>query len=169
MRWAIAAGEIEVVLYDRGMVGTERQLLESAPRLSSHFESSLPGLYFVGPVSAFSFGPLERFVERGRLIEGEFRPQGTQREWCEQDVLRTIRRRSLAKLRKDLADAEEQWSKNEGRLRDAPDPRKAARAQEILGNKALFREFVDQRHRALRTRADAVAEGDSSRLIELAA
>ena len=44
---------------------------------------------------------LERFVERGRLIEGEFRPNGTQREWCEQEVLRTIRRRSLAKLRKE--------------------------------------------------------------------
>jgi ATP-dependent Lhr-like helicase len=44
---------------------------------------------------------LERFVERGRLIEGEFRPGGTQREWCENDVLRTIRRRSLAKLRKE--------------------------------------------------------------------
>ncbi|MBV8516865.1 MAG: DEAD/DEAH box helicase [Acidobacteria bacterium] len=44
---------------------------------------------------------LERFVERGRLIEGEFRPGGTQREWCEADVLRTIRRRSLAKLRKE--------------------------------------------------------------------
>jgi len=44
---------------------------------------------------------LERFVERGRLIEGEFRPNGTQREWCDADVLRTIRRRSLAKLRKE--------------------------------------------------------------------
>jgi ATP-dependent Lhr-like helicase len=44
---------------------------------------------------------LERFVERGRLIEGEFRPSGTQREWVESDVLRTIRRRSLAKLRKE--------------------------------------------------------------------
>lgn len=44
---------------------------------------------------------LERFVERGRLVEGEFRPGGTQREWCESDVLRTIRRRSLAKLRKE--------------------------------------------------------------------
>jgi ATP-dependent helicase Lhr and Lhr-like helicase len=44
---------------------------------------------------------LERFVERGRLIEGEFRPEGTQREWCESEVLRTIRRRSLAKLRKE--------------------------------------------------------------------
>ena len=44
---------------------------------------------------------MERFVERGRLIEGEFRPNGTQREWCDADVLRTIRRRSLAKLRKE--------------------------------------------------------------------
>jgi ATP-dependent Lhr-like helicase len=44
---------------------------------------------------------LARFVERGRLIEGEFRPGGTQREWCESDVLRIVRRRSLAKLRKE--------------------------------------------------------------------
>jgi len=33
-----------------------------APRLSRHFESSAPGLYFVGPISAYSFGPLFRFV-----------------------------------------------------------------------------------------------------------
>jgi ATP-dependent Lhr-like helicase len=45
---------------------------------------------------------LERFVERGRLIEGEFRPGGTQREWCDAEVLRAIRRRSLAKLRKEV-------------------------------------------------------------------
>jgi len=44
---------------------------------------------------------LERFVERGKLIEGEFRPSGTQREWCDVDVLKIIRRRSLAKLRKE--------------------------------------------------------------------
>ena len=36
--------------------------IEKAPWLSRHFESSFPGLYFVGPVSAFSFGPLFRFV-----------------------------------------------------------------------------------------------------------
>ncbi|MGH9421348.1 MAG: DNA glycosylase AlkZ-like family protein, partial [Thermoanaerobaculia bacterium] len=47
-------------------------------------------------------GALERFVERGRLIEGEFRPGGTQREWCDAEVLRAIRRRSLAKLRKEV-------------------------------------------------------------------
>lgn len=55
------------------------------------------------------------------------------------------------------------------RLTGNPDPRKAARAQEILGDKALFREFVDQRHRALRTRTDVVAEGDSNGLVDLAA
>lgn len=33
-----------------------------SPILSSNFESSLPGLYFVGPASAMSFGPLMRFV-----------------------------------------------------------------------------------------------------------
>ncbi|HEX8618424.1 MAG TPA: crosslink repair DNA glycosylase YcaQ family protein [Thermoanaerobaculia bacterium] len=50
---------------------------------------------------------LARFVERGRLIEGEFRPGGTQREWCENEVLRIIRRRSLAKLRKEAEPVEQ--------------------------------------------------------------
>ncbi len=35
---------------------------ERAPRLSRHFESSVPGLYFLGPIAAHSFGPLVRFV-----------------------------------------------------------------------------------------------------------
>jgi ATP-dependent helicase Lhr and Lhr-like helicase len=50
---------------------------------------------------------LSRFVERGRLIEGEFRPGGTQREWCENEVLRIVRRRSLAKLRKEAEPVEQ--------------------------------------------------------------
>jgi hypothetical protein len=33
-----------------------------SPKLSRHFESTVPGLYFVGPVAAESFGPLVRFV-----------------------------------------------------------------------------------------------------------
>ncbi len=49
---------------------------------------------------------LETFVERGRLTEGEFRPGGTQREWCETEVLRGIRQRSLAKLRKEVEPVE---------------------------------------------------------------
>jgi ATP-dependent Lhr-like helicase len=49
---------------------------------------------------------LERFVERGKLVEGEFRPGGTQREWCDADVLRMLRRRSLARLRKEVEPVE---------------------------------------------------------------
>ncbi len=33
-----------------------------APRLSASFESSIAGLYFIGPFSAYSFGPAFRFV-----------------------------------------------------------------------------------------------------------
>ena len=45
---------------------------------------------------------LSRLVEAGRLIEGEFRPGGSSREWVEPDVLRSLRRRSLARLRHEV-------------------------------------------------------------------
>jgi thioredoxin reductase len=47
--------------------GLRRDLdrIERSPRLSRHFESSVPGLYFIGPASAASFGPLFRFVAGG--------------------------------------------------------------------------------------------------------
>ena len=60
-----------------------------------------------GMGEAVVLNTLERFVERGRLVEGEFRPGGTQREWCESEVLRAIRRRSLAKLRHEAEPVEQ--------------------------------------------------------------
>ncbi len=45
---------------------------------------------------------LLRLTDAGRLIEGEFRPGGLEREWCDSDVLRSLRRRSLAKLRQEI-------------------------------------------------------------------
>jgi hypothetical protein len=36
--------------------------VEETPILSDQFESSVPGLYFTGPVAANSFGPLMRFM-----------------------------------------------------------------------------------------------------------
>jgi cation diffusion facilitator CzcD-associated flavoprotein CzcO len=36
--------------------------LGRAPKLNATFKSSAPGLYFIGPTSAMSFGPLFRFV-----------------------------------------------------------------------------------------------------------
>ena len=49
---------------------------------------------------------LHRLVAGGRLLEGDFRPGGLQREWCDADVLATIRRRSLARLRHDVEPVE---------------------------------------------------------------
>jgi len=42
---------------------------------------------------------LEALVRRGRVVEGAFRPGGTRREWCDVDVLASVRRRSLARAR----------------------------------------------------------------------
>ncbi|HEY3990175.1 MAG TPA: NAD(P)-binding domain-containing protein [Acidobacteriaceae bacterium] len=38
------------------------RVVEQMPVLSSHFESSVPGLYFVGISSALTFGPMMRFA-----------------------------------------------------------------------------------------------------------
>ncbi|MEO8217678.1 MAG: DEAD/DEAH box helicase [Acidobacteriota bacterium] len=49
---------------------------------------------------------LQHFVQSGRIIEGEFRPGGTQREFCDSNVLRALRRRSLAALRHEIEPVE---------------------------------------------------------------
>jgi ATP-dependent Lhr-like helicase len=40
------------------------------------------------------------------LVRGELRPGGSEREWCDPDVLRRIRRASLARLRKEVEPVE---------------------------------------------------------------
>ena len=45
---------------------------------------------------------IARLVGTGRIVTGEFRPGGVGQEWCDADVLRSIRRRSLAKLRQEV-------------------------------------------------------------------
>ena len=44
---------------------------------------------------------------QGKLLEGEFHPQGSSREWCDPDVLRIVRRRTLARLRKEVEPVDE--------------------------------------------------------------
>src|SRR5829696_8626725 len=54
------------------------------------------------------FGPVLRELERGgHIVRGELRPGGSQREWCDTDVLRRLRRASLATLRKEVEPAEQ--------------------------------------------------------------
>src|SRR5690606_30507694 len=46
--------------------------------------------------------PALRELERtGELVRGELLPGGTEREWCDADVLRRVRRASLAQLRQE--------------------------------------------------------------------
>ncbi|MGY0231729.1 ATP-dependent helicase [Longispora urticae] len=45
---------------------------------------------------------LRRLATNGKLVAGEFSPGGTGAEWCDAEVLRLLRRRSLAALRKEI-------------------------------------------------------------------
>ncbi|HEY4227285.1 MAG TPA: DEAD/DEAH box helicase, partial [Candidatus Limnocylindrales bacterium] len=45
---------------------------------------------------------LGRLAGAGTLVRGEFRPSGSEREWCDPEVLRQLRRRSLARLRREV-------------------------------------------------------------------
>src|SRR4051795_2374556 len=49
---------------------------------------------------------LSRLAAQGRVLEGEFRPSGAGSEWCDAEVLRRLRRRSLAALRKEVEPVE---------------------------------------------------------------
>ncbi|MGH2764233.1 MAG: DEAD/DEAH box helicase, partial [Thermoleophilaceae bacterium] len=54
------------------------------------------------------FGPVLRELESaGVLVRGELRPGGSEREWCDADVLRRLRRASLATLRREVEPAEQ--------------------------------------------------------------
>ncbi|HUA00202.1 MAG TPA: DEAD/DEAH box helicase [Candidatus Aquilonibacter sp.] len=58
-------------------------------------------------VQASAAEPLLRSLHgSGKLLEGEFRPSGRHREWCDPDVLQQIRRKSLARLRREIEPVE---------------------------------------------------------------
>jgi len=62
----------------------------------------LRGRYGVDPEPAL------RELERAdALVRGELRPGGSEREWCDAEVLRRLRRASLAALRKEIEPADE--------------------------------------------------------------
>ncbi len=51
---------------------------------------------------------LNTLLVDGRIVEGGFRPGGVYREWCDAEVLRLIRRKSLARLRREVEPIEQQ-------------------------------------------------------------
>ncbi|MCW3006617.1 MAG: box helicase, partial [Solirubrobacterales bacterium] len=50
---------------------------------------------------------LKELEAAGDLIRGELRPGGSEREWCDPEVLRRLRRASLAVLRKEIEPADQ--------------------------------------------------------------
>jgi len=50
---------------------------------------------------------LHRLAREGRILEGGFRPGGLHREWCDAEILRQIRRKSLARLRREVEPVEQ--------------------------------------------------------------
>ncbi|THG31206.1 ATP-dependent helicase [Glaciibacter flavus] len=74
---------------------------------------------------AVARGVLRRLADARRIVEGEFRPHGTSAEWCDAEVLRKLRRRSLAALRHEVEPVEPRvlgrflprWQNVGGRLR----------------------------------------------------
>jgi len=62
---------------------------------------------FGAPVERIA-GALAALEGEERLVIGEFRPEGVSREFCEVDVLRQLRRRSLAALRREVEPVEQE-------------------------------------------------------------
>ena len=50
---------------------------------------------------------LRQLVQESRVLEGGFRPGGLHREWCDAEMLRLIRRKSLARLRREVEPVEQ--------------------------------------------------------------
>jgi len=46
---------------------------------------------------------LKALAVQGRLLSGEFDPRATEREWCDEDVLRRIKRGTLERLRDEIS------------------------------------------------------------------
>ncbi len=63
--------------------------------------AQLHARYGIDPTPA-----LKQLEAEGVLVRGEILPGGTEREWCEADVLRRVRRASLAHLRQEVEPAD---------------------------------------------------------------
>ena len=50
---------------------------------------------------------LRQLAAEGRVLEGGFMPGGLHREWCDAEMLRLIRRKSLARLRREVEPVEQ--------------------------------------------------------------
>jgi ATP-dependent Lhr-like helicase len=78
------------------------QLVRRWARTHGPFLSAEPAARFGLPVVRLD----ELLPELDTVVRGEFRPDGTEREWCDSEVLRLLRQRSLAALRREVEPTE---------------------------------------------------------------
>ncbi len=117
-RWIAAedAGRVRDALGVTLPVGVAAAFLESGmdplaallirfARRHGPFLSDAPAGRWGLPVGAVE-AALDTLLAAGTIVRGEFRPGGTEREWCDPEVLRMLRRRSLARLRREVEPVE---------------------------------------------------------------
>jgi ATP-dependent Lhr-like helicase len=77
------------------------QLVRRWARTHGPFVTHQPATRFGLPPGQVE-GVLVRLQADGQVERGEFRPDGLEREWCDLSVLRVLRQRSLAALRREV-------------------------------------------------------------------
>ena len=83
-----------------------RELARNYARTHGPFTTAdVSGRYELAPGTVEA--ALHALHGQGKLLEGEFRPGGTHREWCDPGVLQQIRRKSLARLRREIEPVEQ--------------------------------------------------------------
>ena len=79
-----------------------RALVRRYARTHGPFPTAqLAARYGIDPLPA-----LRELESEGAMVRGELLPGGTEREWCDSEVLRRVRRASLARLRKEVEAAD---------------------------------------------------------------
>ncbi len=79
-----------------------QQLLRRYARSHGPFVTADPAIRY--GLREAQLEPVLRLLENeGVLLRGEIRPGGAQLDWCEADVLRQLKRRTLARLRREVA------------------------------------------------------------------
>jgi len=104
-RYRDAAGVAPPAGIPHAFLGATSQALEGLlarwARTHGPFLSPEPAARWGLPIGVVD-DALGRLLAAGSLLRGEFRPDGVEREWCDPDVLRLLRRRSLARLRREV-------------------------------------------------------------------
>ena len=81
------------------------ELLRRYARTHGPFLAVDPARRFGLPIERVA-GALGALEAEDRIVLGEFRPDGVAREWCDTEILRQLRRRSLASLRREVEPVE---------------------------------------------------------------